>query len=423
MFEFGRDIRRIFSQARESDLAWLELISVDLVEAEARQASVDAGRVSNRNPREGFVTAAALWREHARRSGQKASTARSLEAADAASRLATAPAQRAEAALERALTYLTDHDLRGDPTALVLAEGALPTGREGLSGTLMSRVAAVHARIAGRRALRSLSADDLRAAAALMDMALHEAPMGADGEPTPEALDLRLDRAALTLEAGIAARDARLLDQAGRDLRALVEATSPDRQPLTRARALTLCGAGLAQLAVLAGDGRAHGHAREMFDAAAEAFTPDHSPLDWAGVKLATDACGRGVGRSELLQAEAVTDGEGLVLGALARAARTRAEISAAAEARDSRALAVVVDRLRRRLLIAKGCEAPLDWAVDQIGMARAAMAHATMKGEAAPAGVAMAVLEAAETAEEYGVRALATEARAIAQATAEVAR
>ena len=38
MFEFGRDLRKLFEKARESDdLGWLELIGADLIEAEALQ--------------------------------------------------------------------------------------------------------------------------------------------------------------------------------------------------------------------------------------------------------------------------------------------------------------------------------------------------------------------------------------------------
>ena len=36
MFEFGKDLRKIFAQARESDdLSWLELIGVNLVDVKA----------------------------------------------------------------------------------------------------------------------------------------------------------------------------------------------------------------------------------------------------------------------------------------------------------------------------------------------------------------------------------------------------
>ena len=43
MFEFGRDLRKLFAQARESeDLGWVELIGVDLLQAEARRETIDS---------------------------------------------------------------------------------------------------------------------------------------------------------------------------------------------------------------------------------------------------------------------------------------------------------------------------------------------------------------------------------------------
>ena len=61
MFEFGRDLRKLFEKARESDdLGWLELIGVDLVAGEARRETVEAGRVSNARPFDGWMRASAL---------------------------------------------------------------------------------------------------------------------------------------------------------------------------------------------------------------------------------------------------------------------------------------------------------------------------------------------------------------------------
>ena len=83
MFEFGRDLRRLFEKARDSDdLGWLELIGLGLVEVEARQQTVDAGRVSCPRPHVAALRASALWREHARRCGAAAS----LDKAEAAAR-------------------------------------------------------------------------------------------------------------------------------------------------------------------------------------------------------------------------------------------------------------------------------------------------------------------------------------------------
>src|SRR5690606_9513625 len=204
---------------------------------------------------------------------------------------------------------------------------------------------------------------------ALMDVALH----GVRDDHIVGHDDLRLDRAALALEAGVMQRDPRLLDQAGRDLAALVEAASPDHRPLTRARALALCGAGLSALAAVAGDEEARRQGREMFDAAAENFTPDHSPMDWAAIQIL-----RGDDEAQslmtLAQAEALTQGEGLVVGALARLARTTREVALAEAVADRTALGAIRGRLLARLAVHDARRAPLDWVADQIGLARVAL-------------------------------------------------
>jgi hypothetical protein len=145
-------------------------------------------------------------------------------------------------------------------------------------------------------------------AAALLDAALH----GAKALPPTVGDDLRLDRAALGLEAGVARRDGRLLDQAGRDLRMLVESASPDYRPLTRARALALAGAGLMALARLAKDEAATVQGQALFAAAADQFTPDHSPLDWVAVQLAPGDTETPLAR--LSEAESLTREPGLIL-------------------------------------------------------------------------------------------------------------
>jgi len=101
MFEFGRDLRKLFEKARESDdLGWLELIGADLVEAEARREMTDAGRVSCTRPFTGWMRASALWREHARRTGRRTSLDRAASAASDAARHTTTVDQTAAAAIE-----------------------------------------------------------------------------------------------------------------------------------------------------------------------------------------------------------------------------------------------------------------------------------------------------------------------------------
>ncbi|HZW15827.1 MAG TPA: hypothetical protein VFF66_06190, partial [Brevundimonas sp.] len=192
-------------------------------------------------------------------------------------------------------------------------------------------------------------------------------------------------------------------DQAGRDLRVLVESASPDYRPLTRARALSLAGAGLMALADLAGNAAAKIQGQALFDAAIDQFTPDHSPLDWVAVRLA-------VGEAEtplllLAEAEALTREPGLILGALARERRLAAEAAMAEAMDDVEALTGLEAIVRRRLMEAARTE-PLDWAADQIGMAHMALAKGRLTATE-PRAIGLMLAEALETAREWGASSL----------------
>jgi hypothetical protein len=221
-------------------------------------------------------------------------------------------------------------------------------------------------------------------------------------------MDLRMDRAALSLEMGVVQRDVHLLDRAGRDLGALVETASPDHRPLTRARALALCGAGLSALAAVAGHEEARAQGRLMFDAAADQFTPDHSPLDWAAIQVMR--AGDDAQPLMLLsQAESLTQGRDLIIGALARERRLAREVALAEAVRNLSALMTLETRLRARMPAAT----PLDWAADQIGMAEI-MAARHRLGGVAPSDLGLILSEAAMTARELGVEVLAERAESL---------
>ncbi|MET4682782.1 hypothetical protein [Brevundimonas faecalis] len=413
MFEFGRDLRRLFEKARDSDdLGWLELIGLNLVEAEARLQSTDAGRVSCSRPHEAALRASALWREHARRAG----TAASLEKAEAAARDAAAAAQNDDqgvrAALAMAQAGMLAFDLCGEPARLTAAGGllaALPTARR---SDTAAAVAALHARLKSREAALSGDAEALNEASALMEAALHGLKHGR----RPIEDELKLERAALMLEAGLAARDPHILDQAGRDLRALVEACPPDQRPISRARALALCAAGMAALAAVAGSPLARDQAQALFDAAADQFTPDHSPMDWAAVQVLR-AEREPLPPLVLAQAEALTEGGGLVLGAMAHERRVAQEVGRAGSIGDLRALLEIEAGLRSRLARPAPATTPLDWASDQIGMARVALARARWTGST-PDGLGLMLVEAAATARECGAPTLALAAERLIPAS-----
>ena len=414
MFEFGRDLRKLFAQARESeDLSWLELIGVDLLAIEARQQTTDAGRVSCARPHAARLRASALWREHARRTGAVDSLDRAIEEAEDAARLSRSTDETARAAVEKALALLLRFDLCGGRQALDRAAEAVPGSGGACRPATVAAIACVHARVRARQARLSDNPAALLDAAALLDVAIH----GLEGRPPCESDDIRMDRAALALEAGVTQRDPHLLDQAGRELQRLVQAASPDYRPLTRARALTLCGAGLAALAALADDTGARDQGRAMFDAAADQFTPDHSPLDWVVIQIVRAGTPGAVSLATLRQVEALTAGQGLVLGAVGRELLLAEEIANAAIHGDMTALTVIETGLRRRLMDRTGPASGLEWAVDQIAMARIAAARAglTVVRVGVRSGVSgLALIEAAEAAREHGAMSIADRAEGL---------
>jgi len=414
MFEFGRDLRKLFEKARESDdLGWLELIGADLVAAEAQSLGIEGGRVSCAQPFDTWMRASALWREHARRTGRRSSLDRAAAAASDAARHTATPDQTAAAAIESGHIHLLRFDLFGGPEKLTAAVSDVQSLTADRPAT-RSAAAALHARLTARRARLSGEPAAMLDAAALLDAALH----GARALPPTVGDDLRLDRAALGLEAGVARRDGRLLDQAGRDLRILVESASPDYRPVTRARALALAGAGLMALARLAKDEAATAQGQALFAAAADQFTSDHSPLDWVAVQLASGASDTPLAR--LSEAESLTREPGLILGALARERRLAAESALAEAMGDVEGLTGLESIVRRGLAASAGAQ-PLEWAADQIGMAHLALAKARLTGSP-PRAVGMMLAEAMATAREWGAPALVQRAALLQLNTAAAA-
>jgi hypothetical protein len=410
MFEFGRDLRRLFAQARDGgDRSWIELIGADLLEAEARGQATDAHRTSCREPVLTGLKASALWREHARRTGRRDSLARALSAASDAARIALTPDQHTEAAMETALCLMLQYEQRGGTDLLDQIDLVLDGHEAGRSAALCARLSVAHARLEALKARRNGEASAMLDASALMDSALHDVA----GRPdlAPEAAEVQLDRASLALEAGLLRGDTRLLDQAGRDLRARVAAASPEYRPVTRARALTLCAAGLSALAALADDEAARAKAHELFDAAADAFTPDHSPLDWAAIELARAARDMNPDLTRLIEIEEVTAGEGLILGAVARERRVAVEARQAELKRDGAQLARMETRLRRRLTVGQPDENPLDWAVDQMNLVQVQLTRIRLSGRGDVGHMGMVLVEAAETARELGAGLIADRA------------
>lgn len=416
MFDFGRDLRRLFSQRRPvEDLGWVELLPVAALEAEARRAAVEAGRVSAVQPHEAALKSAALWREHARRRGR----VESLERADAAAADAILNAEgegrRIAGRMSAVANLIARFDLVGGPEGLAAAGRMLEEMGEPPTDLLKAEAAVLHARLALRLGLLLALPTARQDSLALADAALSAAQ--AVGLATTVADDLRLERCGALLEAGLADRDARLLDQAGRLLRELVEASSAEARPLTRARALALCGVGLGALARLAGDTAARTQAAAMVEAATDLFTPDHSPLDWAALLVARGDLDQPPSLAHLKSVERLIAPDPSILAAALRERRLEQEALAAEKAGDLGALARIEASLRRRLgARAAGVAEPphaFDWIADQIALGHVAAARGRLLGR--PAALPrVALAEAAALAKEEGAFALSTRAEAL---------
>lgn len=407
MFEFGRDLRRLFEKARDSyDLGWLELVSVGLIETEARHQSTDAGRVSCNTPFESWMRAAALWREHGRRTGSVQSLQKAEQAGRDAANSAKKDDQAMRAALDVGLTSLLAFDLYGGPrrlTSLMNSLDKLPATRH---ADIATEVLTLKTRVLARQA--RISADPEKMAAAALQ--LTEAISHLSQRSVAPNEELKLDQAALALEAGILTRNARLLDQAGRDLRMLVEQALPDERPVSRARALALCGTGMAALASIASDAETRAQALALFDAAADQFTADHSPLDWATIQLLRCERGAAPDRS-LTEARALTEMPGLLLGALIRERNLAHRIASAEKLGDFAALKSIQQELVALLKLKVDDTNAIDWASNQISMARTKLSLSLGYCDVYP-DMGMALYEAAEVAQEAGATGLAQKAR-----------
>jgi hypothetical protein len=408
MFEFGKDLRRLFERARDSDdLAWLELISTILVENEARHQSIESGRVSCPNPHEACLRASQIWREHARRTGNPQSLSRAEAEARAASRHAVNDEQTIRAFLELAQSSLLAFDLSGGLERLRTADkllATLPTPRRAL---LVETIAAIEARICARRAVLSGAPETIRIACDGLETVVQSLR----SQHRLVDIERRIEQAALSLEIGLITRDLQRLEKAGQDLRSLIENAPSDQKPITRARALALCGVGMRALSSIANDEVARQQADSLMDAAVDQFTMDHSPLDWAAIQLMRPDSDGSLPLITLLQVEALTAHEGLIIGAEARERRLAQEIHDSEQAQDLFGLRHLEAHLLSRLRDIDTPMLPLDWAWSQMGLARIALARSRLTGQSM-GNVGMMLLEAADTARELGAVGLSNRAR-----------
>jgi len=386
MFDFGKDLKRFVASGvggQTRDPRVLELLPTALVAEQAASESPLAAQSSQ--PWRAWRDIAMVWISHARRTGLTSSLDAGGRAAHQALSSATEGAAFAFASATAAEVMLAKFDLRGNLKALDEAETAIETaGEEPNARRAQAAVAATHARIRARRALMGDDPAGVRAAAALLDAALHlDSRRSGDTDPwrLVRVVDLRLERAELALQAGLRWRDERLLDQAGRDLRVLMDHVDGNLLPVTRARAMRACGLALSALGEMVGRREAMDQAVDLMGTARDLFDEDHSPLD-AGALLAAQADTLIRWQSEAPVEQLLKSAEDMLTQAwkLCATRSTTLEVEIrlrAAEVKtllasahgDVAALSHQEARLRQRLT--RGGGDAVAWAVDQLCLAR----------------------------------------------------
>ncbi|HYF22857.1 MAG TPA: hypothetical protein VD929_05600 [Caulobacteraceae bacterium] len=434
MFDFERELKRILgvSAAREcADPSLLELLDVKMLAGQGRAADIAAGRVSAKRPHVDQLDAAAVWREHARRTGDAVTLRKAAKAAERAGKAAENPAERARAALEQAVTSLVGADLFGDTGLLDSArELLICAGEHDGDAVIEARIEAAYARIAAREALATGDYARALEAAALFDKAIHrlEQLTAAKGSPAVrlEAAAARMDRADLMAGFGLQMRDDRLLRQAADDLADLMSRLDADYEPLTWVRAAELCGSTLVALGEITG--RAE-HVAEGVSALAEPsekFTRDHSPLDWArwqhalalGLQALGETCDSDAAfdQAERAFAEALRAAsvQGLTLRATVANNRAACMARRAERRGDLIALAKAEAAFKAELAGMAAAEDPIPWAVIQTNLGRLYEARAELLGDFRERESAAYAFEAAlDVFCDHGLKSLAEAAGA----------
>ena len=296
MFEFGRELRRLFGVAKPQfpakdgltggDGALLELLDLRMLRAEAKSADVAAGRIGARDRPRRQLEAAVVWREAARRSGEPTALRKAAATAErAAEGYAAAHRQQgwARARLEQASCALLGAELFGDSGLEAAAETAAGEAQRagGPAGMLaLATLAQIHA----RRSIAAGGAAEARGAARLFNdpIGMLEGAGKRDTHLKLAACEARLIRADLLVGAGLRLKDEDLIRAGVGDLTAAEERLDVAYEPLMLARVQVAKAAGKAALGEMTGDLTRLARAVSDLATALDTLARDQSPLDWA---------------------------------------------------------------------------------------------------------------------------------------------
>ena len=304
MFEFGREIRRLFANgakngaAREGltggDAGLLDLLDLSFLMREGRAADDAANRTSERDRAERLLHASVIWREAARRTGDPAALRKSASAADMAASAFKKDNRIGDwgrALTHQAASAMLGADLYGDDglnaaARFALNESVTRTGRlpGGMTPLSLALAQIALATLDGQDALRSGEVKDVLAASARFDAPLTDLThcLRHDSQARLFVARARATRADLLIQAGARLKSQDLVDMARKDLTSALKRLDPVLEPLTWSRLEVLRASALTVLGEMNGDAGQIADAVAALSACSKYLTMDDSPLDWA---------------------------------------------------------------------------------------------------------------------------------------------
>jgi hypothetical protein len=436
MFEFGRELRKIFGNhgRSETDPSLYELLNLKLLIQQGRHLDIEGGRVSTKDRFTPYLEAAQIWREYARRTGDPVALRRAATAAENAGKAAKTTIEAAGAALEQALTCILGSELFETYELLESAESLLAGGKAALheDDALRARYAQAEAKLLARLAFKAgvTDLDPALHAMSRIDRAVEKADQRAQktlsARDKIEAAQARFERGDLLMKVGLDRSDASLMAAVVKDFDALRVRLDPDYEPVTHARVVLR----LAQAYI--GQGQIEGRPEIISEGiallSAENAAPDyeHSPLDWLEH---THALALGLqALSELTLNEEVYD-KAMVVYDLALKRPVQKQLCVRAQLVNNRAtclakhaeikgdlksLEAAEKAFKAELRGTKPGEDPVGWAVLQSNLARLYVARGDITGFMLERAEAAYALEAAlEIFVEHNMKALAETTRA----------
>lgn len=436
MFEFGREIRRIFGNHGrvETDPTLYELLNLKLLIAQGRHLDIEGGRVSTKDRYTPYVEAAQIWREYARRTGDPVALRRAATSAENAGKAAVTTSEAASAALEQALTCILGCELFDTAELLDSAETLLSGGKAAIANdeALKTRFAQAEARLLARMASRK-GAGDLDPclhAMSRIDRAIERADERVRqtnaARDKIEAAQARFERGDLLMMVGLDRGDASLMAAVVKDFDALRLRLDPDYEPVTHARVVLR----LAQAYIW--QGQIEGRPEIISEGIALLSHEDnagldyeHSPLDWVEHKQALAMGLQALG--ELTLNEEVCD-KAMAVYDLALKRPMQKQLSLRAQLANNRAACLArhaeikgdltsLEKAEKAFKIelrnVKPQDDPVGWAILQSNLARLYVARGDITGFMLERAEAAYALEAAhEIFVEHGARALAEAAK-----------